>query len=79
MDTLLPAQSQAITWTNADLHSIRSLEIQFKHILIKIEKFSFTEENTLKHSAKNLVLSPGPIFYLWLSKVSDNEKRHYIM
>ena len=49
---LSPVRRQAITWTNADLLSIRPLGTNFSEILIEIQNFSFTKIHLKVSSVK---------------------------
>ena len=40
--------------------------------------FSMGEHTQLGCLERGSTKEPGPVFYLWLSKVSANERRHYI-
>ena len=56
---LSPVRRQAITWTNADLLSIRPLGTNFSVIRIKIQNFSFTKMHLKLSSAKWRPFCPG--------------------
>ena len=49
---LLPVQHQAITWTNADLQSVRPWRTYFNKILFETREFSFKEMHLKLSSAK---------------------------
>ena len=56
---LLPVRHQAITWTNAELLSIRPLGTNFSEIRIKIQSFSFMEMHVKMSPAKWWPFCPG--------------------
>ena len=66
---LSPVWRQAITWTNADLLSIRPLGTNFSEIWIKIQKFSFTKihlKSVICKMAAILSRKKWVNVYIWL-------------
>ena len=72
---LSPVWHQAITWTNADLLSIRPLVMNFSEIWIKTQNFSFIKMHLKMLSAKWLPFCPGGmIWYLWGALKNASQK-----